>query len=141
MEARFETSTKGRPMLVFNDNKYTHYNTNNLTVSRWRCVKYGHECRAQLQTFDSKVIGNISPLHRHRSASSVSSRPVATNAVRNKDVNQKIAILKKLIEESGNVASESSDEENQSIETSPSSEEMNNLPRKPAKRNIKWDKW
>ena len=55
--------------------------------------------------------------------------------------NEKIAILKKLIKESGDVTNESSEEENQSDKSSSSSEEMNNLPPKHAKRNVKWLEW
>jgi hypothetical protein len=146
METRFEKTTKGRPLLIFNNERYTHYYTNNIKISRWRCVRYGNGCRAQLQTFNGKVVGNKSPVHIHRNARGfVSSRPAVLNASRRDERNKKIATLRKLLgfQKPEDLTNESSGEENQSDKSTSSSEEeeIENLPPKHTKRNVKWLEW
>lgn len=92
------------------------------------------------------MIGNYSPVHKHHSAKSgiVLSSPVMPPTSRDDDRNVKLSILRKLfnIEKAKNLKNEeSSEEENQSVASSSSEEEMDSLPQKPAKRNIKWLEW
>ena len=101
MEPRFISSTKNRPILVLRNFKYTHYVKNNRQVSHWRCAQYHKGCRAQIKTYDNKMISNANPIHNHGLASSATAsraRQISTSTPKTvTDLDRKIAILQKLL--------------------------------------------
>ena len=101
MEPRFEPSTKNRPVLVLNNYRYTHYHKNNRQISHWRCDQYHKGCRAQIKTYENKIMNDAHPVHKHSLASSaIASRAHAISTPMPKDninLNKKIAILEKLL--------------------------------------------
>ena len=101
MEPRFESSTKRKPLLVLNNCKYTHYRKNKDEVSYWRCVQYHKGCRAQIKTFNNKIVNNATPIHNHGLTSSTTTlraRPNLTTTPKTEtNLNRKIAILQKLL--------------------------------------------
>ena len=102
MEPWFEFSTKRKPLLVLNNCKYTHYRKNKDEVSYWRCVQYHKGCRAQIKTFNSKIVNNATPIHNHGLTSSTTTsraRPDLTTTPKTEtNLNRKIAILQKLLD-------------------------------------------
>jgi len=115
MVPRFESSTKNKPMLVLNNFKYTHYNKNNHQVSHWRCVQYHKGCRAQIKTYNDKIVNNANQIHNHGLASSATaSRPRIVSATTSKaktNLNQKIATLQKLLNAKSSKNSSNKDED------------------------------
>ena len=115
MEPRFESSTKNKPILVLNNFKYTHYSKNNQQISHWRCVQYHKGCRAQIKTYNNKIVNNANPIHNHGLASSATaSRPRIVSATTSKaktNLNQKIATLQKLLNAKSSKNSSNKDED------------------------------
>ena len=101
MEPRFESSTKRKPLLVLNNCKYTHYRKNKHEVSYWRCTQYHRGCRAQIKTYNNKIVNNATPIHNHGFTSSTTTsraRPDLTTTPKTEtNLNRKIAILQKLL--------------------------------------------
>ena len=101
MEPRFESSTKNKPLLVLNNFRYTHYNTNKHQGSHWRCVHYHKGCRAQIKTYNNKIVNSSTPIHNHGLASPATTsraHPVSASTPKAKtNLNRKIAILQKLL--------------------------------------------
>ena len=101
MEPRFESSTKRKPLLVLNNCKYTHYRKNKDEVSYWRCVQYHKGCRAQIKTFNNKMVNNATPIHNHGLTSSTTTsraHPDLTTTLKTEtNLDRKIAILQKLL--------------------------------------------
>jgi hypothetical protein len=101
MEPRFMASTKNKPILVLHNFKYTHYVKNNRQVSHWRCAQYHKGCRAQIKTYNNKIVSTANPIHNHGLTSSATAprpRPISTTTSKAKtNLAQKIAILQKLL--------------------------------------------
>ena len=101
MEPRFESSTKNKPLIVLNNFRYTHYNTNKYQITHWRCVHYHKGCRAQIKTYNNKIVNSLTPIYNHGLASSVTTlraHQVLSSAPKNKtSLEGKIAILQKLL--------------------------------------------
>jgi len=115
MEPRFVSSTKNRPILVLHSFKYTHYDKNNRQISHWRCVQYHKGCRAQIKTYNNKIVNNANPIHNHGLASSATaSRPRIVSATTSKaktNLDQKIAMLRKLLNAKSSKNSSNKDED------------------------------
>ena len=86
---------------MLNNFRYTHYKKNKHNVSHWRCVQYHKGCRAQIKTYDNKMISNANPIHNHGLASSATAsraRQISTSTPKTvTDLDRKIAILQKLL--------------------------------------------
>ena len=66
MDFTFGTSTKGRPVINFGNNIFTVYRKNKKQLTFWRCTRYKtHNCRAELITFQNKILENSTPFHTH----------------------------------------------------------------------------
>jgi hypothetical protein len=66
MDFTFGTSTKGRPVINFGSNIFTVYRKNKKQLTFWRCTRYKtHNCRAELITFQNKILENSTPFHTH----------------------------------------------------------------------------
>ena len=115
MEPRFMASTKNKPILVLHNFKYTHYDKNNRQISHWRCVQYHKGCRAQIKTYNNKIVNNANPIHNHGLASSATaSRPRIVSATTSKaktNLDQKIAMLQKLLNAKSSKNSSNKDED------------------------------
>jgi len=135
MEPRFVSSTKNKPILVLHNFKYTHYNKNNRQISHWRCVQYHKGCRAQIKTCNNKIVNNANPIHNHGHASSATaSRPRMDSTTTSKaktNLDQKIAMLQKLLSAKSSKNSSKKDEsdsgEHSSIEDESDSGEHSSI--------------